>query len=149
DVAVGDTWTVSNVVVQALCSFEGLTRHDLSGKLDAVKDTTATFTVTGTAEGIDHGAMAKVSIQAKGTFDLLAKRLVGLEWIQKDERDQGPVSPATTVETTTTLARKAIEQPAALSDVKLVSIPDTLTPPAPMVQLEHRDGAGRFEMLYA
>ena len=148
-VAVGDTWTVPNVAVQALCNFEGLAKHGLSGKLDEVKGTTATFSVTGTAEGIDHGAMVKVNVTAKGTFDLSAKRLVGLEWTQKDEREQGPVSPTTSVETTTTLTRKAVEQPEALSDVKLVSVPDSFTPPAPMAQLEHRDADGRFEMLYA
>jgi hypothetical protein len=148
-VAVGDTWTVPNVVVQALCNFEGLSKHGLSGKLDEVKGTTATFSVTGTAEGIDHGAMVKVNVSAKGTFDLSAKRLVGLEWTQKDEREQGPVSPTASVETTTKLTRKPVEQPEALSDVKLVSVPDSFTPPGPMVQLEHRDADGRFEMLYA
>ena len=149
DVSVGDSWTVGNAVVQALCNFEGLTKNGLSVKLDAVKDGSATILVTGVAEGIDHGAMVKSNINARGTFDLTSKRLVGLSWTQKDERDQGPVSPATTVESTTTLTRKAIEQPEALSDVKLVSIPDSFTPSGPLVQLEHRDGQGRFEMLYA
>ncbi len=138
-VSVGDTWSVANVTVQALCNFEGLAKNNLSGKLEEVKGTTATIIVTGSAEGIDHGALVKVTIKAKATFDLSAKRLVGLEWTQNDERDQGPVSPATTVETTTTLTRKPIDQPDALSDVKLVSVPDSFTPPAPMIQLEHRD----------
>jgi hypothetical protein len=148
-VAVGDTWPVSNVAVQALCNFEGLAKNALTGKLDEVKGTSATVSVTGPAEGIDHGAMVKVTIKATATFDISGKRLVGLEWTQKDERDQGPVSPATALETTTTLARKLIDQPDSLSDVKLVSVPDSFTPPAPMVQLEHRDADGRFEMLYA
>ena len=74
---------------------------------------------------------------------------MGLTWTQNDDREQGPVSPATTVETTTTLARKPIDQPETLSDVKLVSVPDSFAPPAPMLYLEHRDAAGRFAMVYA
>src|SRR6185437_14046721 len=64
DVAVGDTWKVPASVVQALCNFEGLTEHTLTGKLDAVTAETATFSLTGTATGIDLGAIAKVKIEA-------------------------------------------------------------------------------------
>ncbi|HWG43830.1 MAG TPA: hypothetical protein VN688_13720 [Gemmataceae bacterium] len=148
DVAVGDTWKVPASVVQALCNFEGLTEHTLTGKLDAVTAETATFSLTGTATGIDLGAIAKVKIEAVGHFDLKAKRLVSLEWKQKDERDQGPVSPVTVVESTTTLKRQAIEQPAALSDVSLVSVPADEVPPTPMTQLEYRDSQGRFAFLH-
>ena len=71
-VAVGDTWPVRNVTTQALCNFEGLAKNELFGKLDGVKGTTATISVTGTAEGIDQGAMVKLSIKATATFDLSA-----------------------------------------------------------------------------
>ena len=47
------------------------------------------FSINGKAAGIDLGAMVKVDVQASGRFDLTAKRLVALEWVQKDERDQG------------------------------------------------------------
>lgn len=146
--AVGDTWKVPASVVQALCNFEGLTEHHLEGKLESVKDDMATFRLSGTAAGIDTGAIARLKIEATGRFDLKAKRLVALEWKQKDERDQGPVSPATVVESTTTLKREAIEQPAALSDVALVSVPQEWTPPAPMTQLDYRDPQNRYSMLY-
>lgn len=148
EVAVGDTWKVPANVVQALCNFEGLTEHNLTGKLDAVTAETATFSLTGTATGIDQGAIAKVKIEAVGRFDVKAKRLVALEWKQKDERDQGPVSPVTVVESTTTLTRKAIEEPMALSDVALVSVPADETPPAPMTQLDFREPQGRYSLLY-
>jgi hypothetical protein len=147
-VAVGDTWDVPNAVAQAVCNFEGLTEQKLTGKLESVKDQLATFSVTGTANGIDSGALAKLKIEATGTFDLAAKRLVTLEWKQKDERDQGPVSPASAVEMTTKLTRKVVDQPAELSDVALVSVPDK-EPPAALTSLEFRDVKGRFEMLHA
>jgi hypothetical protein len=148
EVKVGDTWKVPANVVQALCNFEGLTEHTLTGKLESVADDTATFHLTGTANGIDLGASAKLKIDAVGRFDLKAKRLVSLEWKQNDERDQGPASPVTTVETTTTLKRQAIEQPSALSDVALVSVPAEQEPPAPLLQLDYRDPQGRYSFLY-
>jgi len=148
DVAVGDTWKVPANVVQALCNFEGLTEHALTGKLESVADDTATFSLSGTATGIDLGAIAKLKIEATGRFDLKAKRLVSLEWKQKDERDQGPASPVTVVESATTLKRKVIEQPDALSDVALVSVPADKDPPPLMLQLDHRDPQGRYSFLY-
>lgn len=148
EVSVGDTWQVPAPVVQALCNFEGLTEHHLTGKLESVADDTANIRVSGTAAGIDLGALVKLKIDAAGRFDLKAKRLVALQWKQKDERDQGPVSPAEVVQSTTTLKRQAIEQPAALSDVALVSVPQDWEPPAAMTQLDYRDPQGRYALLY-
>lgn len=148
ETAVGETWKVSSSVVQALCNFEGLTEQTLTGKLESVTADTATISLSGTATGIDQGAIAKLKIEATGRFDVKAKRLVSLVWKQKDERDQGPVSPAVGVESTITLKRQRIEQPAALSDVALVSVPQDWEPPAPMTQLDYRDPQGRYSLLY-
>src|SRR5262249_25610741 len=54
---VGETWKPSNPAVQALCSFEGLTENKLTGKLEKVVGTTATFSVSGTTAGVEHGAL--------------------------------------------------------------------------------------------
>jgi hypothetical protein len=147
-VAIGDTWKLSSAVVQALCLFEGLTDQTVTGKLESVKEDVATFSLTGTATGIDVGAQVKLTIEATGQFDLKTKRLASLDWKQKDERDQGPVSPVTLVDTTYTIRRKVIDQPTALSDVALVSVPDSFAPPAPLVQLEFRDAANRFSLVH-
>jgi hypothetical protein len=147
-VAVGDTWKVHTSVVQAVCNFEGLTEQSLTGKLEEVKDQVAVFSVTGSATGIDLGALAKINVQATGRFDLASKRLVELVWKQKDERDQGPASPASVVEATTTLKRTAIKQPAALSDVALISVPSDEKVPPPLTQLDYRDPKGRFDLLH-
>jgi hypothetical protein len=147
-VAVGDTWKVSNLVAQALCNFEALAEQGLACKLDDVKDDVARVSVSGTATGIELGAMVKLSVQAGYRFDLKAKHLTELEWRQKDDRDQGPASPATSVETTTKLTRAAVDQPASLDDVKLVSVPAGFDVPAPLSQLEYRDPKGRFELAH-
>jgi hypothetical protein len=148
-VQVNDTWKLASPVVQALCGFEGLTEHKLEGKLLSVKDNVAMISVTGTASGIDLGALVKLSVEATARFDVQGKHLTDLEWKQKDEREQGPVSPKTVVETTTVLKRQALEQqPATLTDAALVKVPSDDPPPVSMTQIEYHDGKGRFELLH-
>src|SRR5207248_6953087 len=147
-VAVKDTWKLSTEIVQALCHFEGVTSQDLQCTLAEVKDAVAHVTVAGSVVGIDLGALVKVSVQANYQFDLDRKRLVTLEWKQKDERGQGPVSPASVVETTSTLKRTPIEQPEKLSDVALIAVPSDFEPPLPVVQLYYHDPKARFDLLY-
>ncbi len=148
-VAPGDTWKVSNGVAQALCHFEGLTEQDLTCKFESADDRNARVSVKGTANGIDVGALVKMTVDATFLFDLSAKRLALLEWKQKDERDQGPASPASTVETTTSVARTPVEQPSSLSDVALVPVPDAFDVPPHLTQLDYLDPKDRFNLLYA
>lgn len=148
EVKMGDTWKISPEAVQSLCHLEGVTAHDLTGKLEEVKDDLARVSATGTVSGIDAGAMVKMTIQATYHFDLKKRRLVDLEWKQKDERDQGPASPGEVVEVTYVLKRTAIEQPDCLSDVALISVPDNFEPPVMMTHLSYHDAKSRFDMLY-
>ncbi|HJT76664.1 MAG TPA: hypothetical protein VJ739_05635 [Gemmataceae bacterium] len=147
-VAVGETWKVSNAAAQALCGFDGLTEQGLTCKLEEVKDNVARVTVTGTASGIELGAQVKLTVDGAYRFDLGCKRLVGLDWRQKDDRDQGPASPASSVRTTTEVTRTPIEQPPSLSDVALVSVPEGFEVPPPLVNLDYRDPKGRFVLAH-
>lgn len=90
----------------------------------------------------------KTTIDAVGAFDLKAKRLTKLEWKQKDDRDQGPVSPASSVTTKVVITRKAIDQPKELDDTALVSVPGGFTPPAALTHVEFRDAKGRYALLH-
>lgn len=54
-VKVGETWKVANSVTQALCSLEGMTENKLTGKVDKVTADTATFSISGTAAGVENG----------------------------------------------------------------------------------------------
>ena len=147
-VAVGDTWKVPSAIVQALCLYEGVTEQDLTAKLEEVKEQLAVFSIAGTAAGIDQGALVKSKIQASGRFDLAAKRLVALEWKQSDERDQGPVSPVSAIETTYALKRQQIDRPAALADDVLKAVPAGFQPPERMTYLDYRDPKDRFSLLH-
>ena len=148
-VAPGDTWKIGNAVAQAVCNFEGLTEQSLTGKLLKADANVATFDVTGTAGGIDQGAMVKLTIAATGQFDFKTKRLIALDWKQSDDREQGPVSPASHVQATTSLKRQLIEQPAALGDVALISVPTDDKLPPSLTQLDYHDAKERFELLYS
>lgn len=148
EVAVNDTWKIPNGVAQALCHFEGLSGQELTGKLTEVKDGVAVFSVTGTASGIDLGAAVKVTVSATGRFDVKARRLVGLTWKQNDEREQGPVSPASAVEITYTLTRSAVETPPELTDYALVPVPAGAVPEA-LTLLAYKDPAGRYKVQHA
>jgi hypothetical protein len=148
-VGIGDTWKVPNDTAQAICNFEGLTFQDLKCVLEKVQNDSAHVAVTGTASGIDQGAQVKLTIRAWYQFDLKSSRLSALEWKQKDERDQGPASPATSVESTTQVSRALIAQPPGLSDVALISVPEGFEPPASMTYLAyHHDGKTTFDLVY-
>jgi hypothetical protein len=147
-VKLGQTWKLPNVVTQALCGLEGMTENKLEGKLDSVAGQTASFSVSGTAAGMENGALVKMTVDGKGVFDLKAKRLTKMTWNQKDDRDQGPVSPASSTETKVVMTREAISQPRALDDVALVSVPAGFTPPEAMTHVEFRDAKGRYALLH-
>jgi hypothetical protein len=147
-VNVGDTWKLGNMEAQALCGLEGMTEQKIEGKFDKVVGEEATLTLTGTASGVEQGALVKATVKATATFDTKAQRVTKLEWRQKSDRDQGPVSPASTMEIAISVGRKVIEMPAELNDVALVSVPRDGAPAGPMVNLEYRDPKSRFNLVH-
>jgi hypothetical protein len=122
-VALGETWKLANPVVQALCRFDGLRSQELTCKLEQVKDEVATVAVSGTASGIDLGATVKLKVTASYAFDLKGKRITSLTWKQSEKREQGPVSPAATVDVAITLARTLVPTDAEVNDNALVPWP--------------------------
>jgi hypothetical protein len=149
EVKAGEAWSLSAAVAASLCNLEGVTESKLEGKLTKVVVDQAHFTLSGTVSGIEQGAAVKVKAQAEGVFDLRSKRLVKLEWSQEDERDQGPVSPASTMKVSVTMSRKQVEAPEKLNDIALVPVPDGFAPPSAMTHVEHRDDKGRFLLFHA
>jgi hypothetical protein len=145
NVAVGDSWKVGNATVQALCHLQALSEQTLTCKLDQVKDDVATFSIAGTASGIDLGASVKTIVAASGRFDLKQHRLVDVDWRESDERGQGPVSPAAAVEVAVKVRRAAIEPVNELSDIAVVPL---LTRQA-LTDLETKDSKDRFALQYA
>jgi hypothetical protein len=147
-VAVGAKWKPASAVVQALCNFEGLTSHDLECKLERVARGVAEVSVKGHAAGIDTGALCKLTIEGSFRYDLKARRLTRLVWKQKEQRDQGPASPASAGTVSVTLTRTPAEPAPELADVALASIPEGFEPPPLLSQVRHLDPDNRFELLY-
>jgi hypothetical protein len=150
-VAVHETWKVSSPVAQALCGFEGLTEQTLFCKLTEIKDKTAHVTISGTATGIDLGALVKLTIEGSLDFDLAAGQWKHFEWKQKDDRDQGPVSPISASEATFVADKKAIDRPEALSEENLGAIPQGFDAPTACLQLELKNPPPpklQFTLLY-
>ena len=150
EVAVGESWKLDSLVAQSLCLFDGLVSHDLTAKLKEVAAGTAVIAIEGTAKGIECGAIANLTVSATVRFDVAKKRIVDVEWKQKDVRDQGPATPGAELETTTTLKREPLDRvPAELADAVVATIPATDDPPATMKHLLHRDPKGRYRLLHA
>jgi hypothetical protein len=147
-VKVGDTWPVTNAAAQAACLFDGLAKHTLVGKLAGVTGNIATFTITGGAEGIEHGARVVLEISATGKYDTAAGKVVELEWKQKDDREMGPVNPAAKVEAAVTLRREPLPAPPGeLADAAVAAIPQGEVPPI-MTSLRHLDSKDRYQVVY-
>jgi hypothetical protein len=150
DVAVGDTWKLESIVVQSLCLFDGLIAHELNARLKEVAGGVAVMSIEGTAKGIENGALANLTISATVRFDMVSKHIVRVEWKQKDIRDQGPVTPAAELETTSTLVRELLTSaPTELVDAIVTALPPTDNPPATLKHLAHRDAKGRYQFLHS
>ncbi|HKA06727.1 MAG TPA: hypothetical protein VKD71_05675, partial [Gemmataceae bacterium] len=150
EVSVGDTWKIDSGVAQSICLFDGLISHTLTGKLRQVAAGIAVIGIEGTAKGIENGALADLTISSEVRFDLAKKRIVNVEWKQKDVRDQGPVSPAAEVETTTIVKREPLEvAPDELGAAAVAMVPLDNEPPSQMCHLFHRDAKNRYQFLYA
>jgi hypothetical protein len=148
-VEIGGKWTIPNGVAQSLCLFDGLISQDFSATLKDVVDGKAKITLGGTAKGVEHGAMATLQVTATIEFDIARKTIVFVEWTQKDARDQGPITPAADLETTTTLRREPVAEPKELSKEALAGIAAGDEPPSLAKQLIYRDAKGAFQFLYS
>src|SRR5436305_285900 len=69
--------------------------------------------------------------------------VVGIEWKQSDQGQQGPVSPALSADVVIQLKRTPIAEPAELSQIALVQVPAEPSPE--LINLHYRDAKGRFE----
>ncbi|MSR55641.1 MAG: hypothetical protein EXS09_20510 [Gemmataceae bacterium] len=149
EVRVGDTWKLESSVAQSLCLFDGLISHELKATLKEATASSATVVLEGIAKGIENGAMATLTISATVQLDLTKKRIVAVEWKQKDVRDQGPASPAAEIDSLTTLKRELLAaEPEQLLVGKLATIPTGTDIPVVMKSLLHKDPRGRFQFLH-
>src|SRR4029077_3791718 len=85
-----------------------------------------------------------MEIKARYAFDLKEKRIIALEWMQHEERLQGPANPALAADGVFKLKRTPIIEPNELNEIALVR---ALSVPADkMSNIVYRDPKGRFEL---
>jgi hypothetical protein len=145
--AIGGTWTVGDAAAHAASLLDSLIRLDLSGKLTGVEGGLATFTIDGSIEGIENGARVAMRVSASGKYHIEQKRVVELAWKQADDREAGPVNPASKVEAVVVLKREVLEAaPKELADAAIGSV--RADPPAAATLLRHADSNGRYRFLY-
>ncbi|MBM3994209.1 MAG: hypothetical protein FJ303_08660 [Planctomycetes bacterium] len=148
-VDLGATWTVPNAAVLALCELDGIVSQKLTGTLVSVRDQLASIKLTGTIQGINLGAEVAMVVNAELVFDIKQQRVVSLLWNEKDDRQQGPITPALTADVTIKLTRTVIEEPEQLNKFAMVKVPTTATPPSDLTMIRHEDAKQRFEMKHA
>lgn len=148
ELKAGDSWDVSNDAAQHACQFDGLVKNALRGTLTAVKDGVASFRIDGSAEGVELGATARVTVKASGTFDTARGRVTSLTWEQEDDRDLGPASPAMTVRAIVTVTRTPLaEEPKELSAEARAVVPAAAIP-TEMTLLRLADPDGKYTLTY-
>lgn len=147
-VEVGKSWPIPNAIVGTLCDLDGLTGHNLEGKLEAIKGNQALVKIVGNASGINLGAQVALIVNARLEFDLKAQCITHVEWHETDKRQQGPVTPALDADVTLKLTRTPIAEPVELSKFALVKVP-TEAPPVNLLNLTHADAKKRFTLNHA
>lgn len=141
-----ESWKLKDTVVQAICNFEGLSEHTLTGKVITNENGIITFKIEGTASGVESGASVTSTITATGTWVEKIGKINSLSWKQNDNREAGPVNPASKTEMEINIKRTTLETPETLNDAALVSIPQNFDVPNLMTYVEFKDQQGRFDL---
>jgi hypothetical protein len=141
-----EAWKLKDATVQAICNFEGLSEHTITGKVISNENGLVTFKIEGTATGVESGASVSSTVDATGIWNEKTSRITNLSWKQSDNREAGPVNPASKTEMEITIKREVLETPQTLNDAALVSIPQDFDVPNLMTYVEFKDQQGRFDL---
>jgi hypothetical protein len=148
-IEVGKSWKIPNHVIAALCDLGGVNAQKVEGTLVSIKGSVAHVQLVGDVQGIDMGAQVSMLINSRLEFDTGVHRITYVEWRQKDDRQQGPISPAMSADVTIKLRRIPIKTPFQLNENALVPIPDAKTPPSHLTSISHQDARKRYTLQYA
>ena len=146
EVAIGETWVIPNPVAQAAGLLDGLIKTTLTGKLTAVADGIARIQLEGSIEGIEDGSKVTLTIVATGQYHMTQKRLIALDWKQHDEREHGPVNPASRLDAHVVLTRESLHsEPKELARVATLPV----EPTAEQSRLRYGDPKTGYQFAYS
>lgn len=146
EVAVGDTWDVSIPVAQSLAGVDAVITSKLLCKFEKVERNHAIISITGDLEGINKGATVKATMAAGLVYSLADKHFTGCTWRYRENKEQGPLSPASEIESEISVTWKHGLALTEVTDGKASTIP--AVPPPALLMLEFRDAANRFAFHY-
>jgi hypothetical protein len=146
EVAVGESWDLPLPAAQALTGMEAVIASKLQVKLEKIERNHAVLALTGEIQGIVKGATLKSELAVGLVYSLDAKHFTGCNWRHRETKDQGPVNPASEVETEITANWRHNQPLTEVTEAKAATIS---AQPAPgLLLMEFRDADNRFAFQY-
>src|SRR4029077_11932687 len=118
----------------------------LQCKLEKIERNHAFLALTGEIQGIVKGATLKSDLAVGLVYSLAAKHFTGCSWRHKEVKEQGPVNPASEVETEIRANWRHGVALTEMTEGKAATIP--AQPSSALLLLEFRDAVNRFSFLY-
>lgn len=146
EVTVGDKWDVPLNVVQALAGVDAIIKAKIECKFEKIERGYAVLTLSGDLEAINKGATLKATMAAGLVYSVEAKHYTGCTWRYRENKEQGPLSPACEIESEISVTWKHDLALVEVTDGKAATI--AATPPPALLMLEFRDAANRYSFNY-
>lgn len=146
EVKIGDSWKVSDAVLQSFLSIDAVIENSVDAVLTAVADNMAMVEVVGDIQGVYLGAPTQMSIRAKYQFDMDAKRINWLGLLIEENRSIGHVGPGFDLVARLQVKISPIETPETLTDTFMAMV-DTKTNDT-VLGLKYDDGKAPWSFLH-
>ena len=128
EVAIGDKWTAPGWAFQMLTALDAVIKGELECKLDSVEKGVARVSIEGQLEGAAVGSMTEVKVSGHYTYQIEKKYISEVDFVQKETRAVGPVSPGLDLTARVRVIRQPGTTPGRLTDQKVVDAANAQTP---------------------
>ncbi|MDR3110819.1 MAG: hypothetical protein LBU65_14215 [Planctomycetaceae bacterium] len=144
-VKIGDSWKISNEVLQAFLSIDAVIESNVEAVLTAVADNMAMVELVGDVDGIYLGAQTLINVRAKYQFDFTLARVNWLGMIIEENRSIGHVGPGLDLVARLQIKISPQNKPEALTDEAVEDV--ARKPTDEMLELKYAKGTApwRFE----
>ncbi len=145
-VAVGDRWTVGDLVARNLSGYDALAANSLEATLESVDDGSARVRLLGTIRGAALGGEGSMACDGSFTFDRKAGRVDRLTLRRAETRRAGQVEAGLDVKSVLTVERSAADRAGPLDDDALVARAVEASPGRDLLLFVSPDG--KYSMLH-
>ena len=120
EVEVGDTWIAPAWAFQMLTALDAVVKGNLECTLESVESGLARIKMSGTLEGAAVGSTTEVTVSGYFTYNIIDKFIKDTEFVQKETRAVGPVSPGLDITARIRVLRQPGTAPGKLADPKII-----------------------------